>query len=115
MNATGELVRRPPPRALLAVVALVLLALLAAAGLKSRQDLLQARSREADLTARVSDTEARIAALRRRIARLKDDPVLLETIAREDLGLVRPGDVVVVYPESAPAAAAKPTPPIARP
>ena len=102
MTTATELVRRPTPRALLAVVALVLLGLLAAAGLKSRQDLVQARAREADLVARVGDTEARIAALRRRIERLKDDPVLLETIARDDLGLVRPRDVVVLYPEASP-------------
>jgi cell division protein FtsB len=99
MNAAAEIVRRPRPRALLAVVGVVLLGLLGAAGLKSRQDLLAARSREADLVARVADTEARIAALKRRIVRLKDDPVLVETIAREELGLVRPGDVVVLYPE----------------
>jgi cell division protein FtsB len=112
MNTAAEIVRRPRPRALLAIVGFVLLGLLGAAGLKSRQDLLAARSREADLVARVTDTEARIAALKRRIVRLKDDPVLLETIAREELGLVRPGDVVVLYPEQpgAVSTAARPKP-----
>ena len=97
--AATELVRRPTPRAVLVAAALVLLIFLGAAGLKSRQDLVAARGRAALLDQRIQETEERIAGLRRKVARLTDDPVLLETLAREDLGMVHPRDVVVVYPE----------------
>ena len=82
------------------VATLLALALLAAAGVKSHQDLSAARSREAELRRRIATTEASVQELRRRIERLRDDPVLLERIAREDLGWVRSGDVVVVFPET---------------
>jgi cell division protein FtsB len=88
-------------------VLLFLLLLLGAAGARSARDLAAARAREALLEERIAATEARVAELRRRIARLRDDPVTLERLAREDLGLVRPGDVVLVLPperRAAPAA-----------
>ena len=37
--------------------------------------------------------------LRERIDRIENDPAMLERLAREDLGLVREGDVVIVLPE----------------
>lgn len=95
--------RSSPPgrlRPLLAGGAVLLLALLAAGGFKSHQDLAAARGREAELRRRIATTEASVQALRRRIDRLRDDPALLERIAREDLGLIKPGDVVVVFPEA---------------
>lgn len=100
MSAPAELlapVRRVPP--LVALGAFLGLALLAAAGVKSHQDLAAARGRESALRASIASTEARVQALRRRVERLRDDPVLLERIAREDLGWIRPGDVVVVFPD----------------
>jgi cell division protein FtsB len=36
----------------------------------------------------------------RRIERTRDDPVTWERLAREELGLVRPGDIVVMLPEA---------------
>ncbi len=41
-------------------------------------------------------------ALRQRITRLRSDNSYLETIAREELNLVRPGDVVYRFPPSQP-------------
>ena len=35
-------------------------------------------------------------ALRDRIHRLRDDPAAIESIAREDLGLIRPGEVLFI-------------------
>jgi cell division protein FtsB len=90
-------VRRLPPLVVLA--AALVLALLAAAGVKSHQDLAAARGRESTLRASIASTEASVRDLRRRVERLRDDPVLLERIAREDLGWIRPGDVVVVFPD----------------
>ncbi len=41
-------------------------------------------------------------ALRRRITRLRSDDSYLETIAREELNLVRPGEVIYRFPPSQP-------------
>jgi|CXWL01.1.fsa_nt_gi cell division protein FtsB len=80
----------------------LLLLVVVAAGLRSRQELSAVRERERNLVAQIHDTQANIATLERRIARLKDDPAELERSARRDLGMVRPGDVVIVLPASSP-------------
>jgi len=85
-----------------AVVALMVVAL-AVAGLKSWRDYEEARAREARLRATIGATEERIEALRKRIERLQDDPATLDRVAREDLGLVRQDEVVIVVPETPPA------------
>ena len=54
------------------------------------------------------EVEERIALLKRRIESLKNDPVTLDRVARESLGLVRPEDVVIVLPARPPAV----TPPV---
>lgn len=86
------------------VVAFMLL-LLAAAGLKSWRDLQSARQRETTLMDRIRTTETKVDDLKHRIDRLRRDPVTLERAAREELGMVKPGDVVIVLPEP------KPSPP----
>ena len=87
-----------PGRPLWWAAALFLLALLALAGGKSWRDLAAVRERERDLETRLAATRAEIAAFERRLERLRRDPVTLERLAREDLGMVRPGDVVIVLP-----------------
>lgn len=103
--------RRRPARALLLGAAGFFLLLVLAAGWKSYRDLESSRQREAMLAARIGETEASVDSLRRRIARLREDPVALERMAREQLGLVKPGDVVIVYPESPKPPANPPQPP----
>lgn len=96
---------RPHPlRSVLVAVVVFLVLLLATFGLKSYRDLAAVRGRERLLTAEIAGTEERIALLKRRIESLKNDPVTLDRVARESLGLVRPEDVVIVLP--APPAAA---------
>lgn len=77
---------------------LFLLLLLAVAGVRSWRDLERARDRQTQLEAEVQETEIRIEALERRIQRLRHDPLLLERLAREELNLVREGEVVFVLP-----------------
>jgi cell division protein FtsB len=79
-----------------------LLALLATTGLKGYRDLLATRERERTLEARIEETRERIEHLEERIDRLRDDPLTLERLAREDLGLVEPEDVVIVLPPGTP-------------
>jgi len=57
--------------------------------IKSRQDLLRA---EQD----ISDLKRRNADLKSEAQRLQQDPATLELIARQDFGLIRPGEILVV-------------------
>jgi cell division protein FtsB len=95
---------RPRPyRSLLSALLVFLVLVLATAALKGWRDLQKANGREAELRSRVEATRERIDALRRRIRDLKDDPATLERVARGELGLVQPNDVVIVLPAPAPA------------
>lgn len=85
------------------VAALLLLAgLVAAAGVRSHQELASARSRQAGLDQEILATRERIAGLEQRVHRLNHDDETLERVAREELGMVRPGDVVLVLPPEKP-------------
>jgi cell division protein FtsB len=94
-------------RALLQALYAVVLIALAAAALKGWRDHQHAIAHQAALEAEKSATEARIAALKLRIERLQHDPATLDRVAREELGLVKPSEVVIVLPET-PAAPAPP-------
>ncbi|MEO8277157.1 MAG: septum formation initiator family protein [Thermoanaerobaculia bacterium] len=98
---SAEEPRSHPLRSLLTAVVVFLALLLATFGLKSYRDLRAVNSRESALRADIAGTEARIADLKHRIERLKNDPVMLDRVAREELGLVRPEDVVIVLPAPA--------------
>lgn len=98
-------------RPVLGASVLLVFALLALASLKSSRDLQAARSRERQLETRITETKARSERLRLRIDRLKNDPGMLERLARENLGMVRPGDLVIELPdETKPAPPRRPTP-----
>ena len=77
---------------------MALLGLLAMAGVKSYRDLATARDIENNLRREISETRTRVLALTEQIDRIKNDPATLERIAREELGMVREGDVVIVLP-----------------
>lgn len=82
----------------------LLLMLTAVAVLKSYRDLRQARHSEAELETRIAGTEERIDALRARRDLLEEDPATLERLAREELSMVKDGDLVLLLPEARPAA-----------
>lgn len=88
-----------PVRSVTVAAVLFLVVLLGTVGARSWKDLERARGRQAELTEKIEETEARIEALDRRIRRLRNDPLLVERLAREDLGLAREGDVIFVLPE----------------
>lgn len=93
-------------RAVLGAAVLFFSVLLVFASVKSHRDLVAARDHQRDLERTIHDTRERIEGLRGRIERLRHDPDTLERLAREELGMVRPSDVVIVLPPPAPAAAA---------
>ena len=82
-------------RSVLGVVAVVLVLALFVAGLRSYRDLSVQRARQVALVDRIADTKLRIEQLEREIELLRTDPGTLERVAREDLGMTRPGDIVV--------------------
>ena len=100
--------RRSPFRPVLALMVLVLLGLLATAGFKSYRDLDAAKTYERQLIEEIAAAEERVRELDGRIDSIRHDPMTLERLAREDLGMVRAGDLVIVLPEPQPAAAPSP-------
>lgn len=56
------------------------------------------RSQVGALQAEITAIDERNRALEREVARMTKDPAAVEKIAREDLQLVAPGDVVLVLP-----------------
>jgi cell division protein FtsB len=88
-------------RITLGVAVGLLLALLGAAGVNSWRDLETARARQRQLEAEIATSEAAIERLERRIELLGSDPVTLERLAREELWMARPDEVVIVLPEAA--------------
>jgi cell division protein FtsB len=92
-------VRSDSFRPVLGVTVLLLFALLAMAALKSSRDLEAARAHERSLRTRIAAARAESERLRVRIDRLRHDPSMLEKLAREDLGMVGPTDVVIELPD----------------
>ena len=95
--------RRRILNGLLAFAAIVLLvdALVGDKGLVER--MRAGRQYEQELAA-LEAVRQENAALRERIRRLKDDPSAIESIAREELGLIRPGELLFIIRESKPTA-----------
>jgi cell division protein FtsB len=101
-SAGEEPARSGSFRPILAAAVVLFVAVLAMAGTKSYRDLEAARQRRHLLETRIAATRGEIARLRGRIERLRSDPGTLERLAREDLGLVRPSDVVIELPQDPP-------------
>lgn len=112
MNPPEAPVRSDSFRPVLGATVVLVFALLAIAALKSNRDLQAARSRERLLTGKIAATLAESERLRVRIDRLRHDPGMLERLAREDLGMARPGDVIIELPEAGATAAPPATAPL---
>ena len=92
------------------VIAGVVVLALVLAGLRSYRDLAMLRQREAALVERIAETDHRIESLQERIELLSDDAATQEAVAREMLGMVRPGEVVVYVDANEAGAQDSPTP-----
>jgi cell division protein FtsB len=62
----------------------------------------RARRQHAALVAGISDMRGENRVLREEARRLREDPASIESIARQDLGLIRPGEILVVVRSSQP-------------
>ncbi len=79
---------------------ILVLLFLAKAGTENYSGLAELADREAELEIELEEARLRVESLRRRVVLMQDDPAELERLAREELGLVRPGDTVVVLPRT---------------
>ena len=86
-------------RAALTIAVGFVAVLLVTAGAKGYRDLESVRNREAVLQGRIASSESEIERLERRLELLRSDPDTLERLAREELGMVRPGEKVIVLGE----------------
>jgi len=85
-------------RSLLAVAAAVMVVALGVAAARSYRELKEIRKRETTLIEGLKESRERSEEMREEIDLVLTDPATLERLAREDLGLVRPQDVVVLLP-----------------
>lgn len=85
-------------RPLLLVGYVLLLMGLVAFSTEAYRELERQRRRERELARRVAAAEARIEQARLAVERRQRDPLVLERLAREQLGWVRPHEVVLVLP-----------------
>jgi cell division protein FtsB len=117
-NATP--VAAPPPadrrgrrlRPFWLVAGALLLALGLVAGFERWRDLRVVEQREAELEEEIAATRGEIDRIQRRLQRIAEDPDALERLARDELAMVYPDEVVVLLPAAAaPEAAAPPPPP----
>lgn len=83
----------------LGFAALVMLGFVAAGAVQSYGDLSASRSRIAELESQIAQTQDRIEGLQMLNESLQSDRVLLEYVAREDLGLVRADEIVLALDE----------------
>ena len=68
----------------------------ALAGENGFLDTIRARRQYRDLASTVTRLERENAALRAQARRLREDPRTIEEIARRDLGLIRPGELLFI-------------------
>jgi cell division protein FtsB len=87
--------RRRGVHLLLAFVTLVLV-IDALVGEKGLLESMRVRRQYQDLAASLEDLKRDNAHLRDEARRLKEDPAAIESLAREELGLIRPGEVVFI-------------------
>ena len=90
-----SLVRKRGLHVLLIFVTLVLI-VDALIGEKGLMQSMNARRQYRQLQASLEDLRHENAALREEMRRLNEDPATIESLARQDLGLIRPGEVVFI-------------------
>lgn len=94
--------RRKSLHLLLVFVTLVLV-IDALVGEKGLLETIRARKQHQQLTASIERLRAENAALREEARRLREDPSAIESLARQELGLIRPGEMLFIV-KDAPAA-----------
>ena len=89
----------------------VVLVVDALVGDKGLIDTIRARRQYADLSVALARKRQENAHLRNTIQRLKEDPSAIESLAREELGLIRDGELLFIVHDVKPADSAPDQPP----
>ncbi len=71
-------------------------------GEKGFMETLRARRQSRDVAAALESVRRENARLREDVRRLSEDPGAIESVAREDLGLIRPGEVLFIIKDAKP-------------
>jgi cell division protein FtsB len=74
----------------------VVLVVDALVGDKGLVQTIRARRQHREVAASLEDLRRRNTALRENIRRLREDPAAIEALAREELGLLRPGELLFI-------------------
>ncbi len=92
-------------RLLLAALVFVTIVLLvdALVGEKGFLETMRARRQSREVAAALESIRRENARLRDDVRRLNEDPGALESVARRDLGLIRPGEVLFIIKDAKPA------------
>jgi cell division protein FtsB len=99
VTAAVSPVRRRTIHLLLVFVTLVLV-VDALVGDKGLMQTIRARRQYREVTASLDDLRRRNAGLRENIRQLREDPAAIEALARKELGLVRPGEVLFIIKDA---------------
>jgi cell division protein FtsB len=92
----------------LLVFATVVLFVDALVGDKGLVERMRARRQYAQEVAALDAVRRENAIMREKIQRLKDDPAAIESLAREELGLIRPGELLFILRDAQKPASHKP-------
>jgi cell division protein FtsB len=87
----------------LLVFATIVLVVDALVGEKGLIETLRARRQYREVAASLETLRRENQRLRDEVLRLLDDPATIEAVARKELGLIRPGEVLVVVKDATPA------------
>ncbi len=71
-------------------------------GERGFMETMRARRRSREVAARLDAVRRENARLREEVRRLSEDPAALESVARKDLGLIRPGEVLFIIKDAKP-------------
>ena len=102
-SSVPPVARRKTLQLLLVFVTLVLI-INALIGERGLMETLRARQRHTDVVVAIERLRAENARLREHVARLRFDPSTIEALARQELGLIKPGEVLFIIKDAKPAA-----------
>jgi cell division protein FtsB len=101
MKAPASPTKRKTLQLLLVFVTLVLV-IDALVGEKGFLETMRARRQHQELTTSIERLRAENAVLREETRRLREDPSAIESLARQELGLIRPGEVLFIVRDAKP-------------
>jgi cell division protein FtsB len=102
-SAVSPTARRKTFQLLLVFVTLVLV-INALIGERGLMETLRARRQYQELVTSIDRLRTENARLRDEARRLRSDPATIEALARQDLGLIRPGELLFIIKDAKPAA-----------